>query len=66
MVSSEREPIQGAGGPFQGAGGAHRRNAQRYAMLGAVAGVVAVCAVAVITTRATTNLVDTHASTKQK
>ena len=36
-----------------------RRDAQRYALLGAVAGLVAVCAVAVIATRtSSTNLVD--------
>jgi hypothetical protein len=51
MVSSEAEPIQGT---------SHRRNAQRYVVLGAVACVVAVCAVAVIISvkAPTTNLVD--------
>ena len=49
MVSSEAEPIAGA---------AHRRNARRYAVLGAVAGVVAICAVVIMSTHtADTNLV---------
>ena len=49
MVSSEAEPITGA---------AHRRNARTYAVLGAVAGIVAVCAVVITSTHtADTNLV---------